>query len=108
MDATEVMAMGSADLAAAIRQFLVEHAKPTPGYEPGTGNPDDRYNGPDPFELERAADMLERGERPTRVWSEWGSGCYRPFGDRHARTLHDALVKAAMLVVPERRSSPGI
>ncbi len=74
------------ELAIRIRKFLDTYAvKPT--------HLDGQFNGPDPSMLEHAADCLEQGIEPDRVWSEWGSGCYKPYSSTEGRKEHDEIIK---------------
>lgn len=52
------------------------------------------WNGPDPACLEMAADILESGEKPNVPFSEWSSGCYKPYFSKEGKEEHDAILKA--------------
>jgi hypothetical protein len=81
----------SNELASQIRLFLKTHAKSTPIYDE-TQYPEDKYNSPDVFELENAADQLESLGFVTKIPnSNWESGGYKPYSDIGARKLHDEL-----------------
>jgi hypothetical protein len=68
-----------------IRAFVDKFAVISPNTE--------EFNGPDPHMLINAADLIEQGVKPDRVWSEWGSGCYKPYSSKEGRELHDSLLK---------------
>lgn len=73
-------------LAKEIKQFLSRHACLIP-YS-------DEYTNPDAYELLRFAAFIENGIKPHRpVFSEWGSGGYKPYNDTQARLWHDSLIK---------------
>jgi hypothetical protein len=98
------------ELAKALRDFVEKHAKISPRYEDDPEY-EDKYTGPDPYQLLGAAECIERGIRPDRVWSDWGSGCYRNWGDKALREEHDALVTAALRVrfdVEDEPSAPSV
>jgi hypothetical protein len=94
-------AMSAEELASAIRAFVETHAKTRADYDPEWDEPEERFNGPDPSCMMAAAEALERGETPGPVFSQWGSGCWAPMGDKAARTLHDALVSAVGRLAPQ-------
>jgi hypothetical protein len=66
-----------------IREFLKKYAALTP---------DGEYNGPDSNMLEFAADQLEVNGPISRLWSDWGSGCYKPYSSKEGRLEHDEIV----------------
>jgi hypothetical protein len=68
-----------------IRKFLVKYAAKAPG--------GDKYTCPDAYQLESAADLLEKGLKPTRCWSDWGSGGYKPYSSKEGRALHDSIME---------------
>lgn len=80
-------------LIAEIRDFLAKHAGISPNYDPTYDLPEERFTGPDASILEAAANVLEAGKDITfPIFSEWGSGTYRPYSDTAARQRHDAIV----------------
>jgi hypothetical protein len=89
-------------LAAEILRFLGQHAKSAADFDPDPDEPSCRYNGPVPATLHAAAEALASGQDVPRVWSRWGSGCYRPLGDSAAEAWHNRLVAA----VPNFRPAP--
>lgn len=82
-------------LAAEIRMFIENHAKVSPSYDPEFDSPEERFTGPDTALLAAAADGLETDTDYLPVHSDWGSGCYKPYGDAEARARHDDLVRRA-------------
>lgn len=94
------------ELAAAIRDFVGTYAKLSLDYDPAIDDPQAQYTGPDPVSLLAAADAIERGEKPIRVWSEIGSGCYRSWNNPEVRAKHDDLLRAISDFVP-KSSTPA-
>lgn len=80
-------------LANDILDFLDKYASISPNYNPDFDDDDDKYTGPDPGQLKIAAIKLKNGQKPNRVWSEWGSGCYKPYNSADGRKIHDDLLK---------------
>lgn len=74
-------------LAKEIREFLFEYATINPNYDVI------HYTSPDAHELQYCADMLEADRIPSRCWSEWGCGGYKPYSSEKGRTEHDYLVQ---------------
>lgn len=82
--------MGLAD---DIREFLDDHAKVRPDYDPEFEEPAERFTSPDASELLAAARIIEKGnELPSMPWSSWGSGGYAPYDDKEAKARHDELL----------------
>lgn len=73
-----------------IKNFLSNHAKIAADYDPDYDEPEARFNGPDSALLHTAMEAIKHGQKPPRLGSTWGSGCYR--GDQSAKQEHDALV----------------
>jgi len=74
-----------------IRAFLKKYTRPAANWD-GISE-DGKYNGPDPYCLEAAADLIEKGIKPTWVNSDWGQGCYGRWSDKKGREEHDNLLK---------------
>lgn len=77
---------GALELARDIRNFLEVYAIPS-------GDNPEEYNSPDAYCLLRAALLLEKGERPGPIHSEWGSGSYRPYTSEIGREWHQELLE---------------
>jgi len=101
--------MKPSELAQAIRDFVEKHARISPNYDPTDrwSDPEERFTGPDPSCLLAAAASIERGEKPDRVFSDWGSGCYGEWNDKALQAEHDALVKAAYAVTFDAEDKPA-
>jgi hypothetical protein len=72
-------------LADRISRFLEKH---------GIRGHDGAWNGPDSDMMSCSAEMLRSGVKPNNPWSEWGSGCYRPYNDKNGKAEHDAILRA--------------
>ncbi len=81
------------ELANDIMDFVDEYAKINPNYDPEFDEEDGKYTGPDVSMLIYASDLLKRGDKPSGIWSDWGSGCYGRYSDSVGRDLHDSLIK---------------
>lgn len=77
-----------------IRAFLEKHANISPNFDPEYDDYEDRFTGPDPSELEWAANMIAQQE-PITNWphSSWTSGCYSPYEDKTAEAWHDSIME---------------
>ncbi len=69
-----------------ILKFLDKYAVISPN------NPEE-YTSPDAHQLLNAANCLKVGILPKRVWSEWGSGGYKPYNDKQGKEWHDKLLE---------------
>jgi hypothetical protein len=49
--------------------------------------------------MKYCADMLSKGLKPSRCWSEWGSGGYKPYSSKQGRDEHDLLVKEIYKII---------
>ncbi len=85
------------ELALRIRKFLKAYASISPNYLEGSDS--EYYTGPDPYQLEYAAEMLEKGEIPTRCWSEWGSGCYKPYSSKEGHIEHNSITTDVYVLI---------
>jgi hypothetical protein len=81
----------SQKLAKRIYNFLDKYAGISPDWKPENGE-DDKYTSPDAYELKYCAELLEKNIKPTRCWSEWGSGGYRPYSSKEGREEHNSIV----------------
>ena len=73
-----------------IHQFVEKYANISPNWNKDEGN--DKYTGPDPYQLLGAAFQISRNEEVLQCHSDWGSGCYKDYTDKEAKKLHDDLV----------------
>lgn len=76
------------ELSIRIRTFIDKYAVIRPDLEEG----DCKFTSPDASELFYCAELLDKGIKPERCFSEWGSGGYKPYNDRKGREEHDKLV----------------
>ncbi len=84
-------------LASDIRDFLAKYAKLSPNYDPKYDDECEKFNGPDSGMLLYSAEMLEKGLKPDRCWSEYGSGCYTR--TEEGRKIHDDLVSKVYKII---------
>lgn len=70
-----------AELAAEIKEFIEKHANISPSYDPEHDDPEDRFIEPDASLMNHAALALEEDREFSFVHSDWGSGCYSPYGE---------------------------
>ncbi len=73
-----------------IRAFIEKYANISPNWDGESA--DEKYTGPDPYQLLMVIDYIEAGLKPKYPWSEWGSGCYGRYSDREGRESHDQLL----------------
>lgn len=89
--ATQSCAQGrKEEIANEIWDFLDQHARTKPGYEPEDNDGVPEYTSPDAFALVGAARTLENGDIPYSVWSDWAGGGYD--GGKEAREWHDSIL----------------
>lgn len=90
-------------LIADIRAFIEKYAKISPNYKKEDFDTefdsDEKYTGPDPYQLLVAAICLENNSKVHYPWSEWGSGCYGRYSDNEGREIHDSLLKRIKVFV---------
>lgn len=91
--------MKSRELALRIYDFLDKYAVIRPDFDPKFDDEGEKYTSPDAHMLKCCADMLTEGLCPTRCWSDWGSGGYRPYTSSEGRKEHDELVKAVSKII---------
>lgn len=87
------------DLAERIYGFLNKYASVNPNWDPHDEYDEAKYTSPDAHQLEACADLLSQGEKPTRCWSEWGSGGYHPYSSSEGREEHDQLLKEIHTII---------
>jgi len=80
-------------LSTRIIEFLDKYASISPNWDK---NDEDspKYTGPDPSLLLAAAELIEQGIKPDWVWSEWGSGCYKPYSSKEGQKEHNEILEA--------------
>lgn len=59
----------------------------------------DKYTCPDAYQLLDCADLLSRQIKPTRCFSEWGCGGYKPYSSEEGRKEHDYLVSEIYKII---------
>lgn len=85
------------ELAERIWVFIETYAAISPNWDDENG--EDKFTGPDVYQLLNCANQLDREEKPTRCFSEWGSGCYTPYTSKEGRAEHDYLVKEIYKII---------
>lgn len=80
-----------------ILKFLDKYASISPNWD--GKEEDEKYTGPDPYQLLYAAECIEKGIKPDYPWSEWGSGCYRPYSDKKGQQEHNDIREAIIDVI---------
>lgn len=78
------------ELAERIWCFVETYASISPNWDDENG--EDKFTGPDVYQLIQTANMLHREQKPLRCWSEWGSGCYTPYSSKEGRKEHDEIM----------------
>ena len=74
-------------LAVQIEKFLKEYAGTVPDGD------ELEYTSPDAYQLEHAAKILRSGGKLlVLLWSEWGSGGYRPYSSKVGRAIHEDIM----------------
>ncbi len=88
------------DLSERILKFIIEYAAISPNYDETSEDLDDKYTGPDPYQLLGFVTLYEEGVIPTRVpWSDWSSGCYKPYTSKEGREEHELILKEISKVI---------
>ena len=80
-----------------INAFIVKYAGIRPDWD--GESEDGKFTSPDAYELRYCAEMLEQGQIPSRCFSEWGSGGFRPYASREGRQEHDEIVKEIYVII---------
>lgn len=80
--------MNYSELSERIYKFLEKYACVRPEYD----SEDEKYNSPDASMMKYCADCLKKGHVPTRIFSDWGQGGYKPYSSKEGRKEHDSLV----------------
>ena len=81
------------ELSNEIKSFVEKYAAINPNFDPEYDDDEDTYTGPDVGELLDAAMQLKRGVKPTRIHSDWGSGCYKPYTSKDGKMQHNSILK---------------
>ncbi len=79
-------------LAKDIDNFIEKYAAISPNYDPKYDDEDEKYTGPDPYELLGCSKFLKSGKKPIKCHSDWGSGAYKPYSSKEGKTIHDSIV----------------
>lgn len=82
-----------------IYKFLDKYAGIKPDFDPEYDDEEDKYTSPDASQLRYCADMLKVGKKPSRCFSEWSGGGYRPHSSKEGRDEHDKLVKEIYKII---------
>ena len=85
-------------LAIRIYKFLDKYAGIRPDWDPEIDDTNDKYTSPDASMMKATADMLSEAMTPSRCFSEWGSGGYKPYSSKEGRAEHDQLMKEINLI----------
>lgn len=78
------------ELSKRIIEFVNKYANIAPDYDGEYF--DEKYTGPDVYQLLDCAELLTQGIKPLMCHSDWGSGCYAPYTSKEGQLLHDELV----------------
>ncbi len=73
-----------------IKEFVEKYAKIHPNWKPGDEE-DEKYTGPDPYELLTLCMYLEKGDSSYVPRSDWSSCCYGPLFETHAQEIHNSI-----------------
>lgn len=80
------------ELSQRIYKFIDKYACIRPDFDPKYDDENEKYTSPDASFMKYCADILKKGEKPTDIWSDYGSGGYRPMNSEKGRKEHDYLV----------------
>lgn len=87
------------ELAERIYKFLDKYACIRPLWDPKNDDIDDKFTSPDASQMKYCADLLSKGLKPFRCFSEWGGGGYKPYSSIEGRVEHDYLVKEVYKII---------
>ena len=87
------------ELSDRIYTFIDNYAGINPNWDPEFDDEDDKFTSPDASQMKYCADMLSRGIKPVRCWSEWSGGGYKPYSSKEGRKEHDYLVKKVNSII---------
>lgn len=90
------------NLAIRIYKFLDTYAVIKPDYNSKFDDEDDKFTSPDASQMKYCADMLSKNLKPTRCWSEWGSGGYRPYSSKEGLNEHNSLVEEIYKIINKK------
>ena len=85
------------ELAERIFTFVEKYAVISPNWDDENG--EDKFTSPDVYQMLSCANELQRGNKPSRCFSEWGSGGYKPYTSKEGREEHDYLVKEIYKII---------
>ena len=78
------------ELVERIEKFIEKYAAISPNWD--GESIDEKYTSPDAYQLLYCAELLNAGIKPTRCWSEWESGGYKPYSSKEGREEHDNIM----------------
>jgi hypothetical protein len=84
------------ELSVKIKNFLDEYAGVIPDFDPEYDDECDKFTSPDAGILFAASEMLAKDlkiQPSFIVFSEWGSGGFKPYNSKAGRLLHDEIVE---------------
>lgn len=91
---------GADKLSHRIREFIDKYAALSPNYDPEDNEDEDgKYTGPDVYALLNVANQLDRNIKPTRCWSDWSSGCYKPYSSKEGQQEHGEIMKEVNFII---------
>ena len=73
-----------------INKFIETYAAISPNWD--GEEIDGKYTAPDVYELLACAELIDKGIKPSKCWSDWGSGAYKPYSSREGRNEHNSLI----------------
>lgn len=85
------------NLANRIKIFIDTYAAISPNWR--VDEDVDKYTAPDIYELLLCAHLLEKGGKPVKCFSDWGSGGYKPYISKEGKEEHDYLVKEIYKII---------
>lgn len=80
-------------LANKIYSFLDKYAVIRPDWDEKHDDEDEKYTSPDASQMKYCADMLSKGNIPSRCWSEWSGGGYKPYTSKEGLEEHNSLLQ---------------
>lgn len=60
---------------------------------------DEKYTSPDAYEMLSCAELLQKGLKPKKCFSDWGSGGYTPYTSKEGKQEHDYLVREIYKII---------
>lgn len=87
------------NLSQRIDSFLLNYACIKPDWDPKYDDVEDKYTSPDASMMKYCSEQLKNGIKPTRCFSEWSSGGYKPYTSVEGMELHNQLVKEVYQII---------